>query len=166
MKRVMFALLMGTMVFGCNAQDGGKLENEDQAKDTLTVREPRGRWKVDREVDENGNIVRYDSIYSYSYGSMDSIPFEMDLDSIMKGIPFFSNGNLSSFMSEQNLGHIFEPDSLLQGNRVFEDFFERQRGDNFSDMKQFMQQMDSLQRTIMGKDGQFRAGTGEQRSKI
>jgi len=166
MKRVMFTLLLGMMISGCNAQDKGKSGNETPVKDTVATTIPKATWKVDKEVDENGNIIRYDSIYSYSYGNLDSIPFGMDLDSIMKRIPFFSHGNLSSFMSDRYPGHIFERDSLMPGNRFFEEFFERQRGDNFSDMKQLMQQMDSLQRIIMGKTDELLPPSAEKKSKI
>jgi len=33
----------------------------------------------------------------------------------------------------------------MNGNHFFDDFFERQRNNNFSDMRQLFQQMDSLQ---------------------
>lgn len=166
MKRVMFALLLGTMISGCNAQDKGGSGNAIQDKDTSVTVKPKATWKVDKEVDENGNIIKYDSVYSYSYSNMDSIPFTMDLDSIMKGIPFFSHGNLSSIMQDQDLGHIFDRDSLIQGNRFFEEFFERQRNGDFSEMKQLMQQMDSLQRTIMGGNGYLLPRAIEKKSKL
>lgn len=152
MKRMMFALLMGTMIFGCNAQDKGNSDQTIHVKDSLATSGPHATWKVDREVDENGNVVRYDSIYSYSYGNMDSIPLGIDLDGIMKKMPFFSQGNFSDFMADGNLKSFFGPDSLMQGRRFFEEFFEGQRGHDFSDIKQLMQQMDSLQRTIMGRN--------------
>ncbi|HUH45586.1 MAG TPA: hypothetical protein VLZ54_00425 [Arenibacter sp.] len=166
MKRAMMALLLGALISGCNAQEKGGSKNENQGKDTLATKMPKATWKVDKEVDEDGNIVRYDSIYSYSYRNMDSIPFGIDLDSIMKGMPFLSHGDLSSFLQGQNLGHVFDKDSLMQGNHFFEEFFERQRTHNFSDMKQLMRQMDSLQQIIMGGKNGFLPKTIEEKSRL
>lgn len=148
MKKMMFTLLLGMTLSQCNAQDKGRFDSRVERKDTLNTEKPRATWKVDKEVDENGNIIRYDSIYSYGY--MDSIPFGLNLDSILKGIPFFSDRNLSSFMSERDLDHFFNRDSMMQGDQLFREFFKRQQSDNFPDMKLLMQQIDSLQRTIMG----------------
>ena len=30
----------------------------------MLIAQPKGSWKVDREFDENGNLIRYDSIYT------------------------------------------------------------------------------------------------------
>jgi hypothetical protein len=90
----------------------------------------------------------------------------MDLDSIMKSMKFFSHGKLSSLMEDQNLGRIMDMDSLMNGSQYFNDFFESQRNNNFSDMQKLFQQMDSLQNMMMEKHRNFLPEEKEERSKI
>ncbi|THD69266.1 hypothetical protein E7Z59_02745 [Robertkochia marina] len=57
---------------------------------TLQAQEPKdkhGAWKVNKEYDENGNLIRYDSVYSWSAdGAVAPYDQEM-LDSLFGEIP-------------------------------------------------------------------------------
>ncbi|PBQ33536.1 hypothetical protein CNR22_17720 [Sphingobacteriaceae bacterium] len=68
------------LMSSCNAQnkqDGTKelsFANSTQ-KETETLSKPVVRFKVNKQYDTNGNVIRYDSTYSYSYsgtGEMDT----------------------------------------------------------------------------------------------
>lgn len=152
MKKFMFSLLLVIFVISCHAQDK-QLDSKDTLKekngDSLMIAQPKISWKVDKKLDEEGNVIGYDSIYSYSYENLGNWTKEMDLDSIMNSMKFFSHGNISSFFEDHDLGRFFDTDSLMNGNHFFDDFFERQRANNFSDMRQLFQQMDSLQNMMM-----------------
>jgi len=153
MKKFVFTLLLGLMLAGCQAQDDrskSKVDLAEKSTDSISVDNPKIRWKVDKEYDEEGNIIEYDSIYSYSYDNLMNLPMEMNLDSVMESMKFFSHGKLSSSMKKQNLGPFMDLDSLMNGSQYFNDFFERQRNNNFSDMRKLFQQMDSLQNMMMG----------------
>ena len=169
MKKFMFTLLLGLMLTGCQAQSDQGKSKEDLAKkstDSLTVDKPKISWKVDKKYDEAGNIIGYDSIYSYYYDNMGKFAEEMDLDSIMKSMKFFSHGKLSSLMEDHNFGQFMDMDSLMNGNQYFNDFFERQRNNNFSDMRKLFQQMDSLQNMMMEKHRSFLPEDKEEKSKL
>ncbi|GAA3646882.1 hypothetical protein [Flavivirga jejuensis] len=56
-----------------------------QKKDS--IKQPEEKIEVNKEFDENGNLIRYDSIYSYSSSNLNMDAKRMD--SIMKH--FFSN---------------------------------------------------------------------------
>jgi hypothetical protein len=169
MEKFMFTLLLGLMLTGCQAQsDQGKSMEDLVGKnvDSLTVDKPKISWKVDKKYDEAGNVIGYDSIYSYSYDNMGKFAAEMNLDSIINSMKFFPHGKLSSLMEDQNLGQFMDMDSLMNGSQYFNDFFESQRNNNFSDMQKLFQQMDSLQNMMMEKHRNFLPEDKEERSKM
>jgi len=169
MKKFVLALLSGFMVSGCQAQNDQRKSNDDMAEkktDSLSVDKPKICWKVDKKYDDEGNAIGYDSIYSYSYDNLRNMPKEMNLDSIMNSMKFFSNGNLSTYMDDRDLSHFFDKDSILNENPFFDDFFKRQGANNFSDMQELFQQMDSLQKMMMEKHRNFKPDKTESKSQI
>ena len=169
MKKFVFALLLGFMVVGGQAQTDRNKSKADLAEkntDSLSIDKPKISWKVDKKYDEEGNVIGYDSIYSFSYDNLGNLPKQMNLDSIMNSMKFFSHGNLSSFFEDHDLGRFFDKDSMMNGNQFFDDFFDRQRTNNFSDMRQLFQQMDSLQNMMMEKHRNFVPDETKSKSKI
>ena len=56
---------------------------------------PDVKYKINKEYDEQGNIIRFDSTYSYSWSSIDSM--HVDVDSIFKQFnqnSFFDLGSM------------------------------------------------------------------------
>ncbi|MBU2906271.1 hypothetical protein KO529_15865 [Arenibacter algicola] len=169
MKKFVFSLLSGLILVACQAQDDrskSKVDLAEKNTDSISVNKPKISWKVDKKYDEKGNVIGYDSIYSYSYSNLKNLPKEMNLDSIMNSMKFFSQGNLSSFMEGHNLGQFMDMDSIMNGSQYFKDFFERQRSNNFSDMRELFQQMDSLQNMMMERHRNFKPEAIEEKSKL
>jgi hypothetical protein len=81
---------------------------------------PRENSKVTREYDEKGNLIRFDSVYSYSYSSDSTLLKNFS----PKGFPDFS----------------FFSDSVSEGNSFF-DGFDKMFADPFSP---FDQKQDSI----------------------
>ena len=146
MKTIALAIAVALSFTSCTAQEKkGNAENNDTAmkNKTETQNEPRGTWKVNKEVDENGNLVRYDSIYTYSYGNMNGkeIP-PQKMDSAMASFQkymqqqmpqSFSQGMMNPFLSDSINGNFFE-----------KGFFENNWEDFFPEMQQQLRRMDSL----------------------
>ena len=169
MKKLVFTLLLGLMLAACQAQDDrskSKVDLVDKNTDSISADKPKISWKVNKKYDEEGNVVGYDSIYSYSYGNLNNLPKQMNLDSIMGSMNFFSQDNLSSFMEDYNLVQFMGKDSLMNGSHYFNDFFEQQRNNNFSDMRKLFQQMDSLQNMMMERHRNFKPEAIEEKSKL
>ncbi|MCK0135140.1 hypothetical protein [Arenibacter sp. S6351L] len=169
MKKFVFSLLSGLILVACQAQDDrnkSKVDLAEKNTDSISVNKPKISWKVDKKYDEKGNVIGYDSIYSYSYSNLKNLPKEMNLDSIMNSMKFFSQGNLSFFMEGHNLGQFMDMDSIMNGSQYFKDFFERQRSNNFSDMRELFQQMDSLQNMMMERHRNFKPEAIEEKSKL
>ena len=63
MKKYVLLFMIGMLSVSCNSQNKDLKNKESEEK---SIKEPKGSWKVDKEFDENGNLIRYDSIYSWS----------------------------------------------------------------------------------------------------
>lgn len=169
MKKIVFTLLLGLFLTVSHGQDDrskSKVDLAGENKDSISVNKPKISWKVNKKYDEAGNVIGYDSIYSYSYDNFKNLQKDMDLDSLMESMKFLSHNNISSFMKDNNLVQFMDIDSLLNGNQYFNDFFERQRKNNFSDMRELFQQMDSLQNMMMERHRSFKPEAIEEKSKI
>jgi len=108
-----------------------KLKAQDKKEEN-----PKVEIKVNKEKDDKGNIIRFDSTYSYSWHSenmnqesMDSIFKEFKMNSHFKD--FFKN----DFFGSDFLDHDFFPrrDSILSGfdfGDIFNDDFSGNRSDS------------------------------------
>lgn len=102
---ILIFLCVNTFVFG--------------QKNNSIKQQPEEKIKVNKEFDEQGNLVRYDSIYSYS-----SSNFNIDaqkIDSIMKH--FFPNR--ASMPFEDGFNNLGFPDLLSQDFKNLDSIWEK-----------------------------------------
>ncbi|MUP44811.1 hypothetical protein E0K83_03510 [Gramella sp. BOM4] len=141
--KILVLMLMMLGVSGCNAQEKEKTaagENKDEIV-------PKGNWKVNKEFDENGNLISYDSTYVYSYSSVngDTLQDE-DMQAIFRNFEsFFRNEHQmgpSAFMGS------FLNDSLNGSRDFFEDdfFSNRMMSEHF---QQQIRRMDSIRNEFL-----------------
>jgi len=113
---------------------------------------PETNIKVDKKYDKNGNVIQYDSTYSYFYSNAGKYP-EMR-DSI------FNNFRKSfyqkfSFSRDPFFNDLFFEDSLLKYDFYKNDFFINRFRNNMIKMDSLFWKMDSLKNNFYSK--QFRA---------
>lgn len=145
MKRQLVLLFAVLSLAGCNGQEHKEKKKEEQSE---VSEKPKGSWKVNREFDENGNLVRYDSIYSYS--STDELEdfAEMDRDSIFKSFQSQFSRSFRGFDPIME-GGFFTSDSLFMKNFFADDFFENDFGQDFKDLDQMHKRMQAMQRRFL-----------------
>ncbi|MCG2461218.1 hypothetical protein K8352_10700 [Flavobacteriaceae bacterium F89] len=153
MRKAVFSLFLILLVAGCNGQDAhnnakDELAQSQKYSDSLSPK-PKVEWKVNKKYDENGNVIGYDSIYSWSYSNHGNVPPEMNADSIMQSFRSFSNDNFPSFWEDQDLDHIFPVDSIMKRNFSMDRFFNQGNIKGFPNMDEWMQKMDSLRNKMM-----------------
>ncbi|AXG71459.1 hypothetical protein KORDIASMS9_03716 [Kordia sp. SMS9] len=98
-----------------------------QTQNEQKQNEPDERIEVHREYDENGNLIRFDSVYSYSYSSGNLKGHSLKLDSMMKNFfprefsNFFPKMEMQPFQSpfsffkeQQNLDSIWKQRLKMQ----------------------------------------------------
>ncbi len=146
----MLFLTIALLSMSCNGQKNEKKEDTfKEHKKTLTE-EPKGTWKVDKEFDENGNLIRYDSIYSWSSNSVFDDLSMIGKDSLVKSFESKFFRNFSQF-ENQGFENMFTPDSLFSKHFFNDDFFKSDFGKDFIDIDNIRQQMINRQKKFLEK---------------
>lgn len=148
MKRIVL-LCVAVLAISCNAQDKEK-ENKEQP----TVSEaapPKGSWRVNREYDEAGNLIQYDSIYSWSSDDQFGDLSAMDQDSVLKSFhsKFFKHFSESSAFDSRDFSGIFDNDSLIRERFFSEDFFDSDFGKDFMDIDRIHERIEKMQEQFL-----------------
>jgi len=150
MKRYFLLLMIGLFSISCNGQtkDADKTELKEH-EETITE-QPKGSWKVNKEFDDQGNLIRYDSIYSWSSnGKFDDLS-TLEKDSLLKS---FKSRFFTNFSDFENNGFddVFSKDSLFSKRFFNDDFFESDFGKDFMDIDKITQQMIAKQKKFLEK---------------
>ncbi|MEW4923800.1 hypothetical protein [Algibacter sp. 2305UL17-15] len=140
MKTYILLLMVGLFSLSCNSQK----------KEETVAEQPEGTWKVEKEFDENGNLIRYDSIYSWSSdGKWDGIS-SLDKDSLLQSFESKFYRNFSHFKNE-GFDDVFTKDSLFSNHFFNDDFFKSDFGKDFIDIDKIRQRMIERQKQFLEK---------------
>ncbi len=151
MKKYALLFLVAVLAASCSAQEKNKTDlAKEPGKSAKT--EPKGSWQVNKEVDENGNLTRYDSIYSWSSTDNPRSISPDQIDSITKRFGTFFGKDFS--MSGEEFSGLSQNDSLFM-NRFFnggfddDDLLINHFQGNMPEIQDLMKQMDSLQNLFL-----------------
>jgi hypothetical protein len=108
-------ILLTVTLIGCNGQKGKK-----EIADTTKVNVPKTDIRVNKEYDKNGNLIKYDSTYSYFYSNTKTNVGKRD--SIFENFKNHFNQN-NFFSNEPYFNDQFFQDSLLKYDFYKKDFF-------------------------------------------
>ena len=149
MKKIVILSMAAILNLSCNAQENKKENNLQKDKDSITqVEPPKGTWKVDKEFDENGNLIRYDSIYSWSStDNLDELA-QRNPDSLLQSFrsKFYRN---FSHIDNQRFGDLFSDDSLFTKRFFDNDFFDSDFGEDFMDIDRIRKRMETMQQRFL-----------------
>jgi len=136
MKRIGIIAIACMLCFSsCNGQSG------KEKKETADKNAPKTDIKVNKEYDENGNLIRYDSTYSYYYSNI--LNDSLLGDSIFND--FKSQFNQRYFFSQKPFfNDFFFQDSLLKYDFYKNDFFSKRFNNNMQQMDKLFMEMDSI----------------------
>jgi hypothetical protein len=111
---------------------------------------PKGSWRVDKQFDENGNLIRYDSVYTWSSNDTINNLSLLDKDSLLSNFESKFYSRFSKFKS-QGYEDIFGKDSLF-GNYFFnKNFFNSDFGIDFMNLHKIHKQMIERQKKFLDK---------------
>lgn len=111
-------------------------------KDTIQSN-PKIDIKVEKEYDDDGNIIRYDSSYTYIYQHSDGNYEELDMDSIFRNFkPFFFDHGFEIMQSP--FDDFFDHDTLYQRHFFDDDYFMQHFNQQMFQLEDMMKEMDSL----------------------
>ena len=136
MKRISLIVLAFILILSsCNGQ------SVKEKKETADKNLPKTDIKVNKEYDKDGNLISYDSTYSYFYSNI--------LNDTILGDSIFSNFknqfNQQYFFSQKPyFNDFFFQDSLLKYDFYKNDFFSNRFKNNMQQMDKLFMEMDSI----------------------
>ena len=142
-RKVLIAIALSVTLISCNGQTGK--HNVGSNDNTVT---PRTDVKVDKQYDSVGNLIRYDSTYSYYYSNIQD---DNNLrDSIFND--FRKQFERKYFFSRNPyFNSLFFQDSLLNYDFYRQDFFMNRFRNNMMMMDSLFWEMDSLKNNFFNK---------------
>jgi len=143
MKKFSIYVLVLFSFISCQAQSKQDLEKEDQI---VQKEKPKGKWKVNKKFDKNGNLIQYDSVYTYSYKGKDFSSSEMDMDSIMNQFRLNFQNDLNNPFNSL----FFKPGKNDFENSFFDEdyYFKNIRNKNF-EFNSMIKEMDSIRNLFL-----------------
>lgn len=150
MKKIAILSLAAILTTSCKGQD--KNEKDFQKNDSLEQisKAPQGTWKVDKEFDEHGNLIRYDSIYSWSSSDNYRKLAETNPDSLLRSFQSKFYRDFKGF-DKQGFHNLFADDSLFTQRFFNEKFFESEFGEDFIDIDRIRERMETMQHQFLKK---------------
>jgi hypothetical protein len=151
-KAILYLLLPLLTFTGCNGQTkkgeplAVKPNNGIVSEDTLN--KPKVNVKVNKQYDDKGNIVRYDSTYSYFYSSPGGKALNSSSDSVYSHFRSYFDKNYPDFLKPQ-YDNIFYNDSLFKYDFFNNDYFMKRFELNRKMFDNMYRQMDSLKNDYM-----------------
>ena len=149
MKKYSILVLSALVTMSCNSQEKNDADNTQIEKNKAQITEaPKGSWKVNREFDEDGNLIRYDSIYSWSSETDIDALATIDRDSILKSMQSRFYRGFSDF-NKEGFSDLFANDSLFTKHFFTDDFFDSDFGQDFMDIDRVRERMEAMQRKFL-----------------
>ena len=150
-KSIIYSLLLLISVGHCN----NSLEKGEEKKLAThptpdTSSNPKVAVKVNKKYDAHGNLIKFDSTYTYIYTSkgMDSIKVAMDT-LINRFKSTYKNG--FSGVLNKRLDELFLNDSLFKYDFLNDDFFTKRFNLNTQRLNEAFQEVDSLKNAFLNQ---------------
>lgn len=141
-KLIIMSIAFSLIFSSC---DGQKVKKEKDVHSTdttlISVNHPNENIKVNKEYDKNGNLIRYDSTYTYYYSNIDGN--KATADSILGKFRNMFEENYP-FSTNPYFNNLFFEDSLLQYDFYKKDFFHERFMKNIQQMDKLFKEMDSV----------------------
>jgi len=138
MKTYVLLAMIGLLTVSCNGQ-----ASESETRDNTVAEQPKGSWNVHKELDADGNLMRYDSIYSWSSHDTSDKLSEVDRDRLLHHIKSRFYSNFSDFED------VFTKDSIFSQLDFNDPFFGRDFGNHFMDIDKIKQHMIARHRAFL-----------------
>ena len=135
------AMLFFFLFSSCDAQTDQKKGKTDQKN------LPKTDIKVNKEYDESGNLIRFDSTYTYYYSNIENNEALNDsiFDAFKNSFNSFYPFSFKPFFED-----FFFEDSLLIYDFYKEDFFEQRFLQNMQRMELLFKEIDSMKNDFFG----------------
>lgn len=127
MKR--FICVLSALVLAMSVSFAQK--NDRKGKSSM----PQTHTQVNKEFDKNGNLIRYDSVYSYQYSSTNNVEIDSFLRHFNTAFPMsrnlafgkdlFPQEEMESDFFADLFADEYKAESLFFGSKYYEELFRR-----------------------------------------
>ncbi|NQU66468.1 MAG: hypothetical protein HQ510_00860 [Candidatus Marinimicrobia bacterium] len=146
MKKIMYLIIVTLLTISCSVRENKSStitsQVQQQTEDQAGIK-PDVKWEVHTEIDENGNIVRYDSTYTWSNSYAKDDSTSTNMDSLKES---FTKAFNKQFTTQWNrkFHSAFPNDSLKHFGQFPNDEFMKMWNEHFEQMGDMFLNMDSL----------------------
>jgi hypothetical protein len=154
MKTLSIIILSLFIICGCDSPAAKKVAQKLEKQKTETARDsanPKTSVTVNKKFDDKGNLLRYDSTYSYHY----STPFgnrSIGADTLYRHFKSWYLGSSYDSLFNRRLGDLFFNDTLFKYDFLQPDYFSKRFELNQSYLQNMLRQMDSLKSDYLNRD--------------
>tara|TARA_R110000787_G_scaffold267653_1_gene374012 strand:- start:651 stop:1127 length:477 start_codon:yes stop_codon:yes gene_type:complete len=156
--KIPIIIILVMLFTACKGQEKEPLTSQTE-KDSVI--EPKGSWNVHREYDELGNLIKYDSVYSYSYTNVKGDSLNVNLDSLMGSFRKYFKES-TPFEWKDDFSFFPKNDSLFMRDFFRDDYFFNQWERQPIEMEELMKRMDSIRNAYLKR---FHPGLMESNKK-
>ncbi|UOB18553.1 hypothetical protein [Abyssalbus ytuae] len=146
MRKIVTLLSVLFIFTSCNSQNKELQQKKDDP--VLAKNEPKESWKVNKEYDEQGNLIRLDSTYIWSFSSEENEISSETLDSLMNNFRLKYDPDFPS-MFDDNLFGFFTHDSIGAQSFFQDDFFMNNWNNRIKEMEEMMRKSDSVHKLFL-----------------
>ena len=147
MKNLIVMILLSFLMGACDEQKSQSQIAGQQFSSTDTLVKPKVDIKVNRKYDDQGNLVQYDSTYSYYYSSpgfKNNINSDSLINAFKSPLQFGYKG-----LQDDNMNSIFFNDSLFKYDFYNNDYFSKRFQLNMRGFEDMFRKMDSLKMSML-----------------
>jgi hypothetical protein len=155
-KMKTMAITFGSLLLicSCSGQPQQQKDKHSGLKPGIVVNDsanrPRMNVKVNKHYDSKGNLVKYDSSYTYTYSGKSQNLQPLANDSIFRDFHSYFKGNMDALFDRHN-DALFFNDSLFEYDFFNHDFFQERFRLNQPLYNRFLWQMDSIKADFLEK---------------
>jgi hypothetical protein len=152
-KNLLILITSLMLLTACEGQNKQKSLSEQSGNTSVPLTDslknkPDVRVKVNKKYDDKGNIVRYDSTYSYIYSGPGGKLQSSSNDSIFNSFRSYFHSNHRDLINPKT-DHIFFNDSLFKYDFFNDDYFFKRFELNRRFFDDMYKQMDSLKNDFL-----------------
>jgi hypothetical protein len=151
MKNIMLSAVLSLMIAACSGQkrkEQAKSMNGSAQLMADTASNPKINVRVNRKYDDKGNLIRYDSTYSYYYASPEGQVKSIGGDTLYNNFKSFFRQRYDTLFGN-NMNDIFLNDSLFGYDFFNKDYFSKRFEINKKSLEDMFRRMDSLKEDFL-----------------
>lgn len=152
MKTIIFLVPLILFFAGCGEQKSKTVETPSAAStpDTSNLNNPRISIRVNKKYDDKGNLVQFDSSYSYVYSTQAGNTNQVNADSLYYRFNDLLRTQYNNLF-ERRLNSVFFSDSLFKYDFMNSDYFNKRFELNRPLFEDVFREMDSLKTDLLNR---------------